>query len=211
MYLLCDTLPHITFLSKAFQGADCDYSIIPKMVSATLQSLEALKVTDGTNLLGLDTYIEELANAGIHLKMLPTLGPSYFKTSVQQPYLTNLIQNLTNWFEDKSIITAFDLFNPTSIPSDPVEFVQFGNDDVRKLSEHYQNSGILSGSENCLAEWSSCKQLIQNSQLKKHGDVIHYLATDQSVRNMYPNLCTLAQICRVVPIHSADVERTFHN
>ena len=26
---------------------------------------------------------------------------------------------------------------------------------------------------------------------------------------MYPDLCALAQICRVIPIHSADVERTF--
>ena len=31
----------------------------------------------------------------------------------------------------------------------------------------------------------------------------------QSCIRCIPNLCTLAQICRVVPIHSADVERTF--
>ena len=121
----------------------------------------------------------------------------------------SLIQNLTR-FEDKSIITAFDLFNPTNIPSDPSEFVKFGNENVRKLSEHYQSSGILNGIENCFAEWSSCKQqLIQNSQLKKHGEVIQYLSTDSVMHQIYPNLCTLAQICHVVPIHSADVERTF--
>ena len=97
----------------------------------------------------LTNLIEELASAGIQLKRFPTLGPSYFKTSVRQPYLTNLIQNLTTRFEDKSIITAFDLFNPTSIPSDPSEFVKFGNENVRKLSEHYQSSGILNGIENC--------------------------------------------------------------
>ena len=114
-----------------------------------LQSLEAMKFTDGTNLLGLETYLKELASAGIQLKRLPTLGPSYFKTSVQQPYLTNLIKNLTTRFEDKSIITAFDLFNPNSIPSDPSEFVKFGNENVRKLSEHYQSSGILNGIDNC--------------------------------------------------------------
>ena len=73
----------------------------------------------------------------------------------------------------------------------------------------YQSSGILHGIENCWAEWSSCKQLIQNSQLKKHGEVIHYLSTDSVMHQMYPNLCTLAPICHVVPIHSADVEITF--
>ena len=58
------------------------------------------------------------------------------------------------------------------------------------------------------AEWRSCKQLIQNSQFKKHSEVINYLSTDQVMCQMYPNLCALAQICRVIPIHSADVERT---
>ena len=85
MLLLCDTLPHITFLSKAFQGADCDYSIIAKMLSTTLQSREALQLTDGTNLLGLESYVEELTAAGIQLKMKPALGHSYSENSVKKP------------------------------------------------------------------------------------------------------------------------------
>ena len=87
MLLLCDTLPHITFLSKAFQSADCDYSIIPKMLSTTLQSLEALQLTDGANLLCLETYLEEIIGAGIQLKMPPNLGQSYFENYVKKPYL----------------------------------------------------------------------------------------------------------------------------
>ena len=209
MLLLCDTLPHITFLSKAFQSADCDYSIIPKMLSITLQSLEALQLTDGANLLCLETYLEEITGASIQLKMPLNLGQSYFENYVKKPYLMSLIQNLMTRFEDKSIITAFDLFNPASFPSNPTDLVQFGNENVRQLSEHYQSSEILSTTENCLAEWSSCKQLIQSSRFTKHGEVINYLSTDPSMLQMYPNLSTLAQICRVVPIHSADVERTF--
>ena len=85
MLLLCDTLPHITFLSKAFQSADC---IILQMLPATLQSrlLEALKEANWTNLAGLEMYIEELNSAGIKFKMLLTLGPSYCKNSIQLPY-----------------------------------------------------------------------------------------------------------------------------
>ena len=78
------------------------------MLSVTLQSLEALKEGNSTNLAGLEMYIEELTTTGIELKMLHTLGPSYFKNSIQQHYLTTLIQNLTARFEDKSIITAFE-------------------------------------------------------------------------------------------------------
>ena len=81
MLLLCDTLSHITFLSKAFQIADSDYSIILRMLSSTLQSLEALKEVDGINLAGLEMFIRDFTNAGIELKMLSTLGINYFKTT----------------------------------------------------------------------------------------------------------------------------------
>ena len=43
MLLLCDTLPHVTHLSKCFQISDCDYSIIP---ASTITSLEQLKTVD---------------------------------------------------------------------------------------------------------------------------------------------------------------------
>ena len=104
MLLLCDTLPHITFPSKALQGADCDYCIISTMLSTTLQSLEALQLTDGTNLSGLESYVEELTAAGIQLKMTSVLGHSYCRNFLKKPYLAKLIENLKNRFEDKYII-----------------------------------------------------------------------------------------------------------
>ena len=81
--------------------------------------------------------------------MPPNLGQCYFENYVKKPYLMSLIQNLMTRFEDKSIITAFDLFNPASFPSNPTDLVQFGNKNVRQLSEHYQGSEILSTTENC--------------------------------------------------------------
>ena len=93
------------------------------------------------------------------------------------------------------------------MPSVPTEFLQFGNNDVKTLSEHYH--GTLDGPQECLAEWSSCRQFLQNRHFKKHNEVIEYLCTDPVMVQMYPNICAMAQICRVIPIHSADVERTF--
>ena len=43
----------------------------------------------------------------------------------------------------------------------------------------------------------------------KHKDVIQDLCTNPTTRALYPNMSTLAQICRVIPIHTAGVERTF--
>ena len=36
MLLLCDTLPHISRLSKCFQFSDCDYTIIPRILTTTM-------------------------------------------------------------------------------------------------------------------------------------------------------------------------------
>ena len=53
MMLMCDCLPHISYLSKCFQYSNCDYSIIPRMLSSTLTSLTQLKTSDGLNLASL--------------------------------------------------------------------------------------------------------------------------------------------------------------
>ena len=43
----------------------------------------------------------------------------------------------------------------------------------------------------------------------KHKDVIHDLCTNPTSRALYPSMSALAQICRVIPVHTAGVERTF--
>ena len=68
MLMLCDVLPNITILSKAFQVMDCDYSMIAQMLTSTLKSLHQLKTVDSSNLSGLDDYVAELASKGIKLK-----------------------------------------------------------------------------------------------------------------------------------------------
>ena len=141
--------------------------------------------------------------------MLPTTGPDYFKKSVHKPYLVKLIENLTVRFEDKSTITAFDVFNPASMPSDAKELQEYGNSNIQNLSEHYHPYGVLGGPQDCLTEWSSCRQFLQDNHFKKHSEVIQYLCTSPTMLQLYPNISTMAQICRVIPIHSADVERTF--
>ena len=68
MVLLCDALPHVTHLSKCFQSADCDYSIIPRMVTTTVHAIEQLKSVDGVNMKGLPELMKPLANSEIEVK-----------------------------------------------------------------------------------------------------------------------------------------------
>lgn len=57
MVLMCDVLPHISHL---FQSSDCNYSIIPKMLSSTFSAIKQLKTVDGINMKALPKFVEEI-------------------------------------------------------------------------------------------------------------------------------------------------------
>jgi len=193
MLLLCDTLPDVTHLSKCFQIEAVDYSIIPAMLSSTITSLENLITTDGTNLSNLQTYLEGLKQANISIFKQHNLGENYFLEKLRKPYLKSLIDNR---FEDKSIISAFDIFDPKKMPrkqthSDKEEqdCMTYDNNHITNLSKQYQHEDV-------------CLNL-------KHKDVNKELCSNKTMSSIIPNMSAFAQVCHVVPIYTADVERTF--
>ena len=213
MLLLCDALPHVTHLSKCFQITECDYSIIPRMLASTICSLEQLKAFDGTNLSRLNQFLEDLTSAGIDIKR-SGLGENYFKNSTRKPYLSRLVLNLERRFDDKSVMVAFDIFNPaklTCLPSeeDLTAFLRYGNKEVEDLAKQYE--GVVPNIQECVEEWSSFTQYLKdNCSHLKHYEVIRDLCSGTSiVASVYPIMSTFGKICRVIPIHTADVERTF--
>ena len=214
--LLCDALPHVSHLSKCFQIADCDYSIIPRMVTSTVQAIQQLKRIDGVNMKGLKAYLEQIENAGIDITTHSNLGDDYFQKSIKAPYLDKLVSNIEARFDDKSIMASFDIFNPAKLPhlSDPPSieelehFADYGNNSVKTLVDQFQD--IVADCFECLEEWSSFRQFLkENCNEMKHRDIVSRLCCDSTWAAIYPNITTFAKICRVVPIHTADVERTF--
>ena len=94
MLLLCDALFLVTRLSKLFQLSECDYTIIPAMLSSTIKSLEQLDTHGGVNLNGLESHIKHAADAGIKLVIKSNLGENHFEQSIKGPYLAKLVSNL---------------------------------------------------------------------------------------------------------------------
>ena len=147
MLLLCDALPHVTHLSKCFQGADCDYSIIPRMVSSTVHGIKLLKTVDGVNMQGLEAVLEQIRNLGIDLSKPSHLGDEYFKASIKEPYLDSLISNIECRFDNKTVLASFDIYNPSKLPQlsdtscaeDVQLFSEYGNDDVERLATQFQD------------------------------------------------------------------------
>ena len=170
------------------------------MVTSTVHAIKQLKTVDGVNMKGLQEFLGQISNSGIEIKKPTHLGDEYFKKSIKDPYLDRLVSNLEARFEDKSIMASFDVYNPTKLPhllDNPCTLA-------------HQFHGIVADSLECLEEWSSFRQFMKDScEHLKQREVISNLCCDSSWTTIYPNMSVLAKICRVVPIHTADVERTF--
>ena len=170
----------------------------------------------GVNLSRLEQFLEQLASAGIDITKRPNLGEQYFEDSIRKPFLCCLIKNIQNRFDDKSVMAAFDVLNPVKLPKLPANptveeltaFVQYGNSDVESLAKQFD--GAIDVQE-CLEEWASFRQYLNdNCRQLKHSEIVNDLCSPTSLAaSVYPSISKLGKICRVIPIHTADVERTF--
>ena len=48
-----------------------------------------------------------------------------------------------------------------------------------------------------------------SANLTKHSEVINDLCISDTTATLFPNMAQFAKICQVIPISTADVERTF--
>ena len=91
-------------------------------------------------------------------------------------------------------------------------FMAYGNNHVTNLAEQYHHDGVFvcGTSEECLGEWGCFRQYMHDNYLNlKHRDVIKGLCSNKTISEIFPNMSAFAQVCRVVPVHTADVERAF--
>ena len=95
---MCDVLSHVSHLSKCFQITDCDYSIIPRMLSSTITSLKQLKhFFNGINLCNIQEFLDTVTKTDIDIRKLANLGSDYFCDSIHQPFIDKLICNIENY------------------------------------------------------------------------------------------------------------------
>ena len=90
--------------------------------------------------------------------------------------------------------------------------IEYGNTDITTLSN--QLHGVVARTGECLEEWIGYRQFLQVAKCTtehsvKHRDGIKDLCSNATTAALFSNMSKLAEICRVVPIHTADVERTF--
>ena len=88
--------------------------------------------------------------------------------------------------------------------------MEYGLQKIETLARQYQGLEIIGSVEECVDEWKSYRQFLQDSCSEmKFSEVIQDLCTNSTTATIFPNMSRLAKICRVIPVHTADVERTF--
>jgi len=173
------------------------------------------KTIDGVNMKGLQVFLEQITNAGIDIKRTSHLEDKYFKKSIKDPYLDILISNIEARFDDKLLLISSILLNYHTFPT--VCVLRFSkpllNMAILMLKlELISSKVLLLTLLNALRNGSSFRQVLkENCNGLKQREVISKLCCDSSWTVICPNMVTLAQICQVVSIQTADVERIFLN
>ena len=145
------------------------------------------------------------------------MSKDYFNDSIRIPFLNRLAENISSRFDDKSILESFDCPSRLSMlasnPSKTENFMAYGNTKIKTLAEQYHREDGTIGTASpheCLEEWSGYRQFLSHSfRQAKYKDVIYDLCTNPTTRALYPTMSKLAQIFRVIPVHTAGVEITF--
>ena len=122
---------------------------------------------------------------------------------------------LENRFPDVGNLDAFSIFDPQKLlsvsPSDEDEFAVYGEERLGYLKDAYGDGGNPDiDSAECTSEWEGLKRLFANN-FSNHSmrQMTNLLCTDSSLQDMYPNFSKLASIAALVPVSTAECERSF--
>ena len=122
MLLLCDVLPTVNRLSLLFQAQWIDFSSLSKYIQSAVTKLDDMNTVDGAYLKTTGEYVQ-LSQSGVEIRKVVKRGDTLdhhevFKTSVQLPFLTQLITNINSRFKDGDVIfPLLSVLGPKNLPN----------------------------------------------------------------------------------------------
>lgn len=136
------------------------------------------------------------------------MAENYFRDSIRIPFLSVLVKNIKKQFQNKSILAACYIFNYQKLPIRTELLADYGNTDIEKFAYQYQ--AVVASAEEGQEEWSGYQQFLREiTHLTKNREVIQDLCSNASPASLFQNISQFAKICRVIPVHTADVGRAF--
>ena len=137
VYLLHGVLPALSHLSRAFQRGNISFSAINPAIKYTTDQLVEIAAAQKP----LEKLKKDLGKDGWLVNTDVTLtasGENYLR-NLTTKYVDSLKENIENRFlESLSVISAFEIFDPTSIPdrSDKA-FKEYGCVQINTLAHHF--------------------------------------------------------------------------
>lgn len=157
-----------------------------------------------------------------------------FSDNIKSKFVDNLISNLDARFTDSDLMAAFHIFDPKAFTlavtheegdgdddsNDNVEGeaddfdvekvrADYGKDKIKILADRF---GYDQDVDSLIQEWDDFKQYMSDHWMTKScRDVVKTLSglEGNAMKVIYPGMSWLAEIYRVIPPHTADVERDF--
>ncbi|XP_041368187.1 zinc finger protein 862-like [Gigantopelta aegis] len=128
-----------------------------------------------------------------------------FINTVRIPFLTNLVNNISERFQDSDIVNSLAILDVSALNEDVPAL--YGEMEMEALAVHFNMP-----EENLLMEWTNFLSLMSSSTFDKTlpgiGKVL--LGPDKSgLQAMYPLLAKLVSVALTLPLSSAECERVF--
>ena len=220
IYLLDYILPEVSKLSKSLLTEKLDLSIISSLVDATLHTLEDILQPAAKWVLDLQEVKEEMdITVGINFNSDDVAS---FQSRVGEPFYTKSKENIVKRFVSKDVVSCFSIFDPKKTPNS-LENCTYGEDQVKVLLEHYGSElpaetvvgdeflmpAVITSSSDQPTEWKTFRRYITNQPREDIKEQLKELSTNSMMQTTFPNLSILANICLIIPVGTASVERSF--
>ena len=199
LHLLCDVLPHLSRLSKAFQKRDVNLAHIEPMLKATIATLTKLRKERGPHL----KKVNEVLRVELSAHKIPVSDTEKANFDrLRDKFLLSVISNLEARFPDSEVISALSVLDPTNMPP---EFIFYGEEEIETLSNHFElNAADL------VNEWQQFRELVhvnyRGHSLPELTKVVH---ANPVIKESFPMLSKLLATTLTLPVSTADCERGF--
>ncbi len=198
VFFMSEILPILSRLSKTFQIENLDFGSIKPAIKRATDSIKTLKACSQSKTAD---WQKELFEWEQNTSSLTGQRDDVFLSKFCLPFIQSILDNLSARFpdDDMDILSAGEVFLPSSIPTDLTDCYSYGRDHINTLAKHY-GCNI----EETLSEWKEVLPTLKTKE--KLREVLHFLV---AFDDLYPNLSKIASSLLVIPVHSADCERGF--
>ena len=198
LFLLADILPHLASLSLHFQQTNLTIGQVTGKVSATLKLIEGRLSRDGPTMNKMAAILTEA-----HVTLPTEEQIASFKSSVREPFLTRLVQNISDRFTDNGALDAIRVLD-TSDQSEVSAL--YGWTEMETLGDHFAIDN-----DTLLTEWTAFLEFIQplSAESRTISALIKLFKKDLGLKAVYPNISKMLAVAGTLPLSTATVERVF--